>query len=167
MPDAETPTVAPLIELHDIVKRFTQGEITVEVLHGISLSIWAGEFVAIMGASGSGKTTLMNIIGCMDRPSAGRYLLAGRDVAELDADALAQLRRSTFGFIFQRYNLLSNATALENVEVPAIYAGLPAAARRERAKALLTRLGLGERLDYPPRACRAGSSSASRLRGRS
>lgn len=96
MPDAETPTVAPLIELHDIVKRFTQGEITVEVLHGISLSIWAGEFVAIMGASGSGKTTLMNIIGCMDRPSAGRYLLAGRDVAELDADALAQLRRSTF-----------------------------------------------------------------------
>ncbi|MDD3433975.1 MAG: MacB family efflux pump subunit [Tepidiphilus sp.] len=150
MPDAETPTVAPLIELHDIVKRFTQGELTVEVLHGISLSIWAGEFVAIMGASGSGKTTLMNIIGCMDRPSAGRYLLAGRDVAELDADALAQLRRSTFGFIFQRYNLLSNATALENVEVPAIYAGLPAAARRERAKALLTRLGLGERLDYPP-----------------
>jgi macrolide transport system ATP-binding/permease protein len=148
---AADPAVgAPLIELRDVVKRFRQGEITVEVLRSISLSIWAGEFVAIMGASGSGKTTLMNLIGCMDRPSSGRYLLEDRDVAELDNDALAELRRNTFGFIFQRYNLLGTSSALENVTVPAIYAGISAKPRRERAAALLTRLGLGERLDHTP-----------------
>ena len=146
----ENAGAAPLIELHDVVKRFDQGGLVVEVLRGVSLAIQEGEFVAIMGASGSGKTTLMNIIGCMDRPSGGRYRLMGRDVAELDGDALAGLRRNTFGFIFQRYNLLGNASALENVQVPAIYAGLPAVPRRERARSLLTRLGLGERLDNPP-----------------
>jgi len=141
---------APLIELRDVFKRYAQGDLVVEVLHGVSLSIQEGEFVAIMGASGSGKTTLMNIIGCMDRPSAGNYRLMGRDIAELDGDALAELRLNTFGFIFQRYNLLGNASALENVQVPAIYAGMPAGPRREHARALLTRLGLGERLDYSP-----------------
>jgi len=142
--------VTPLIELDSITKRYAQGDLTVEVLRGVSLVIHEGEFVAIMGASGSGKTTLMNIIGCMDRPSGGRYRLMGRDVAELDGDALAELRRNSFGFIFQRYNLLGDASAQENVEVPAIYAGLPAGPRRERARALLNRLGLGERLDYSP-----------------
>jgi len=142
--------VTPLIELDSITKRYAQGDLTVEVLRGVSLVIHEGEFVAIMGASGSGKTTLMNIIGCMDRPSGGRYRLMGRDVAEIDSDALAELRRNSFGFIFQRYNLLGDASAQENVEVPAIYAGLPAGPRRERARALLNRLGLGERLDYSP-----------------
>ena len=146
----EDVSAAPLIELRDIVKRYARGDLVVEVLRGVSLMIQEGEFVAIMGASGSGKTTLMNIIGCMDRPSGGRYQLMGRDVAELDGDALAALRRNTFGFIFQRYNLLGNASALENVEVPALYAGLPAGPRRERAGALLARLGLGERLDNLP-----------------
>jgi len=150
MAASERGIPAPLIELRDVVKRYAQGDLVVEVLHGISLEIGEGEFVAIMGASGSGKSTLMNIIGCMDRPSEGRYLLMGRDVAELDRDALAGLRRNTFGFIFQRYNLLGHASALENVEVPALYAGLPAGPRRERARALLTRLGLGERLDNSP-----------------
>ena len=149
-PDGEGVTVTPLIELDSITKRYAQGDLTVEVLRGVSLVIHEGEFVAIMGASGSGKTTLMNIIGCMDRPSGGRYRLMGRDVAELDGDALAELRRNSFGFIFQRYNLLGDASAQENVEVPAIYAGLPAGPRRERARALLNRLGLGERLDYSP-----------------
>ena len=142
--------MTPLIELDSITKRYAQGDLTVEVLRGVSLVIHEGEFVAIMGASGSGKTTLMNIIGCMDRPSGGRYRLMGRDVAEIDSDALAELRRNSFGFIFQRYNLLGDASAQENVEVPAIYAGLPAGPRRERARALLNRLGLGERLDYSP-----------------
>ena len=149
-PGSEGMTVTPLIELDSITKRYAQGDLTVEVLRGVSLVIHEGEFVAIMGASGSGKTTLMNIIGCMDRPSGGRYRLMGRDVAELDGDALAELRRNSFGFIFQRYNLLGDASAQENVEVPAIYAGLPAGPRRERARALLNRLGLGERLGYVP-----------------
>lgn len=140
----------PLIQLDHVTKRYTQGGLEVEVLHDISLSIHEGEFVAIMGASGSGKTTLMNIIGCMDRPTVGHYNLRGRDVALLGADELAALRRTTFGFIFQRYNLLANASARENVEMPAIYAGLPASRRHERAAALLSRLGLGERLSYVP-----------------
>lgn len=142
--------MTPLIELDSITKRYAQGDLSVEVLRGISLTIHEGEFVAFMGASGSGKTTLMNIVGCMDRPSGGRYLLMGRDVAELDRDALAELRRTTFGFIFQRYNLLGNASAQENVEVPAIYAGLSSGPRHERARSLLIRLGLGERLGYSP-----------------
>ena len=140
----------PLIDFDNVTKRYTQGGLEVEVLHGISLAIHDGEFIAIMGASGSGKTTLMNLIGCMDRPTTGRYRLKGHDISTLDGDMLAMLRRDTFGFIFQRYNLLSNASALENVEMPAIYAGLPTNKRRERAKALLSRLGLGERLGYVP-----------------
>lgn len=139
-----------MIELTNVVKHFAQGNLVVEVLHGISLSICEGEFIAIVGASGSGKSTLMNIIGCMDRPSGGRYRLMGRDVAELDGDALAELRCNTFGFIFQRYNLLGHASTLENVQMPALYAGMPADFRRERAHALLTRLGLGDGLDKSP-----------------
>ncbi|RTF37375.1 ATP-binding cassette domain-containing protein [Serratia marcescens] len=106
--------------------------------------------VAIMGASGSGKSTLMNILGCLDKPSAGVYRVAGQDVATLSDDALAQLRREHFGFIFQRYHLLPHLSAAHNVEVPAVYAGLGKAARRERAEALLRRLGLGERVNYRP-----------------
>ncbi len=142
--------MAALIELDNIAKCFVQGELAVDVLRDVSLVIHEGEFVAIMGASGSGKTTLMNIIGCMDRPGGGAYRLMGRDVAALDSDALAELRRNVFGFVFQRYNLLAHASAQENVEVPAVYAGLTAESRRTRARTLLVRLGLGDRLDYPP-----------------
>ncbi|HWS14458.1 MAG TPA: MacB family efflux pump subunit [Rhodocyclaceae bacterium] len=140
----------PLIELRDLTKTYDSGGLAVTVLHGVSLRIHAGEFVAIMGASGSGKSTLMNILGCLDRPSSGTYLLAGRDVSRLGPDELAALRSGTFGFIFQRYNLIANETATENVEIPAIYAGVAASPRIERARELLTRLGLGDRLDYRP-----------------
>ena len=131
-------------------KKFKNGELEVPVLNGIDLEIRAGEFVAIMGASGSGKSTLMNILGCLDRPSAGRYLFNGQDVSALGRDELARLRREAFGFVFQSYNLIPGATALRNVEVPAIYAGMPAAERRARAERLLRTLGLGERLEHRP-----------------
>ena len=147
---AET-AAAPLIRLENIRKTYvTGGTVAVEVLRGISLEIEAGEFVAIMGASGSGKSTLMNIIGCLDRATGGKYYFAGEDVSAFDRDALAWLRRKAFGFIFQSYNLITNATALENVEVPAIYAGEDALTRKDRAAQLLTRLGLAERLTYRP-----------------
>lgn len=117
----------PLIELRDIRKRYGgNGTPEVEVLKGVSLSIHAGEFVAIVGASGSGKSTLMNILGCLDRPSSGSYHFAGHDVAELDSDEQAWLRREAFGFVFQGYHLIPSASAQENVEMPAIYAGTPA-----------------------------------------
>ncbi len=141
---------APLIELDRLTKIFDSGGMPVQVLFGVSLTIEEGEFVAIMGQSGSGKSTLMNIIGCLDRPSGGRYRFAERDVAELDSDELAALRRNTFGFIFQRYNLIANETATENVEIPSIYAGMSRRDRIRRARELLTRLGLADRLDYRP-----------------
>ena len=140
----------PLIVLEDVTKTFRRGALAVEVLHGVSLVVRRGEYVAIMGASGSGKTTLMNLIGCLDRPSGGRYRFAGQDVAGLDRDARALLRRDAFGFIFQQYNLLATASAEENVEVPAIYAGLRKADRLARAQAILAQLGLGERFDHRP-----------------
>jgi macrolide transport system ATP-binding/permease protein len=144
-------TTAPLIELRDIRKTFFTGaDVIVEALRGVSLSIYPGEFVAIMGASGSGKSTLMNILGCLDRATSGTYNFAGYDVSELDSDSLAWLRREAFGFVFQSYNLLPSATAEENVEIPAIYAGLGPADRRARAEALLNALGLGDRLTHRP-----------------
>jgi macrolide transport system ATP-binding/permease protein len=140
----------PIITLRDITKTYTRGELSVEVLHGISLDIYPGEFVAIMGQSGSGKSTLMNLIGCLDRPTTGSYTFAGQEVAELDADERALLRREAFGFIFQQYNLLPTSTAVQNVEVPAVYAGLTHEERVVRAEELLTTLGLGDRLDHKP-----------------
>lgn len=116
--------MTPLLELKDIRRSYPAGDEQVEVLKGITLDIYAGEMVAIVGASGSGKSTLMNILGCLDKATSGTYRVAGQDVATLDADALAQLRREHFGFIFQRYHLLSHLTAEQNVEVPAVYAGL-------------------------------------------
>ncbi|MDF2600967.1 MAG: macrolide transporter permease/ATP-binding protein MacB [Methylobacterium brachiatum] len=141
----------PLIELRALRKVFlTSGAVAVEALRGITLTIRAGEFVAIMGQSGSGKSTLMNILGLLDRPSGGLYRIAGRDTAGLDRDAVAALRRQTFGFVFQRYNLIETLDVIENVEVPAVYAGMPPVARRARAAALLSRLGLGDRLHHRP-----------------
>lgn len=140
----------PLLRLEGVCRYYGAGETQVRALDDVSLSIGAGEFVAIIGQSGSGKSTLMNILGCLDRPSSGHYLVRGRDVAGLNPDELAVLRRQTFGFIFQRYNLLANVSASENVEIPAVYAGLSAAQRREKAGALLSRLGLGERLGHRP-----------------
>ncbi len=154
-PEAASPLAAvragePLIVLEGVSKTYRRGALAVEVLHGVDLIIRRGEFVAIMGASGSGKTTLMNLIGCLDRPSSGRYRFAGRDVGALDRDERSLLRRDAFGFIFQQYNLLAGASAEENVEVPAIYAGMRKADRVDRARALLARLGLGERFDHRP-----------------
>lgn len=151
-PPAQTGEIAiPLIELRDIHRIFrTDGGVEVHALRGVDLKIYAGEFLAIIGQSGSGKTTLMNLLGCLDRPSKGSYLFAGRDIESFDADGLAWLRREAFGFVFQSYNLLPTATAEENVEVPAIYAGLNHQARRIRGEALLSSLGLGERLDHRP-----------------
>jgi macrolide transport system ATP-binding/permease protein len=139
-----------MIRLEKVTKTFRNGELEVEVLHGLDLEIRAGEFVAIMGASGSGKSTLMNILGCLDRPSTGRYLFNGQDVSQLGRDELARLRREAFGFVFQSYNLIATASAARNVEVPAVYAGVPAAERRARAEQLLGMLGLGERLGHRP-----------------
>lgn len=141
---------APLIRLRNVTRVFSNGEIQTQVLNGVDLDIGAGEFVAIMGASGSGKSTLMNILGCLDRPSSGTYLFAGRDVAGLSPDELAGMRRETFGFIFQSYNLLLGVSACENVEMPATYSGMPAAQRHERALQLLARLGLRERAGHRP-----------------
>lgn len=141
---------SPLIEIANVTKHYTQGSAIVRALDGVSISIEAGEFVAIMGQSGSGKSTLMNIIGCLDRPSGGVYRVAGIDVATLSADELAALRCRTFGFVFQRFNLLPEITASENVEIPAAYAGRAKQDRASRAKALLSRLGLGDRTSHRP-----------------
>ena len=151
--------VAPvLIELREVRKRFGghDGVPEVEILHGIDLRIRAGEYVAIVGASGSGKTTLMNILGCLDRPSSGEYLFQGEAVSGLDDDALATLRREVFGFVFQSYHLIGTSSALDNVAMPARYAGVSERARHERAAALLSRLGLAERLQYLPHQLSGG-----------
>jgi macrolide transport system ATP-binding/permease protein len=141
---------APILELNDIHKHYTNGDTTVRALDGVALIIHRGEFVAIMGQSGSGKSTLMNIIGCLDRPTSGSYRVLGKEAAHLSADELAALRRETFGFVFQRYNLLATATAGENVEIPSVYAGLSKPKRVQRASGLLQRLGLGDRTDHRP-----------------
>src|SRR5690554_235718 len=141
----------PVIELRNIERTFvTGGGVEVRALRGVDLKIHIGEFVAIVGQSGSGKSTMMNILGCLDKPTSGTYLFGGRDIRDFDADDLAWLRREAFGFVFQSYNLLPHADALENVEIPAIYAGYSAAERQVRAQALLTSLGLGDRMDHRP-----------------
>ncbi|MDA9509155.1 macrolide transporter [Bradyrhizobium sp. CCBAU 11386] len=140
----------PLIVLDAVSRAYVSGESTVVALDSVDIRIAAGEMVAIVGASGSGKSTLMNILGCLDRPTSGHYRIAGRDVGSLDMDELAALRREHFGFIFQRYHLLAELTAVGNVEMPAIYAGRSASDRRDRASDLLGRLGMVNRLQHTP-----------------
>jgi macrolide transport system ATP-binding/permease protein len=146
----------PLIELKNVARHYTLGEIDVPALDGVSLAIEAGEFVAIMGQSGSGKSTLMNVLGCLDNPTRGQFLIAGTDASTLGPDQLAALRRERFGFIFQRYHLLPHLDARGNAALPAVYAGVGKGARGERARALLQRLGLGERLHHRPNELSGG-----------
>ncbi len=140
----------PLLEVKNLTREFPAGESTVQILKGITLEIYPGELVAIVGQSGSGKSTLMNILGCLDKPTNGSYKVKGRETRELEPDELAQLRREYFGFIFQRYHLLGDLNATGNVEVPAIYAGADATERNARAKQLLTDLGLGDKTQNRP-----------------
>jgi putative ABC transport system ATP-binding protein len=139
-----------LIQARDLVKTYTMGEQTVHALRGVSLDVERGEFVAIMGASGSGKSTLMNIIGCLDLPTSGRYWLAGEEVENLPADQLASIRNRLIGFVFQQFNLLPRTSALENVSLPMVYSGVKVAQQRERALTALARVGLAERGDHTP-----------------
>ncbi len=141
---------APLIELRGITRTYGEGEAMVRALDGVDLIIREGEFVAIMGPSGSGKSTAMNIIGCLDRPSGGHYLFNGVEVATLDQDQRALLRRNYLGFVFQGFNLLARTTALENVELPLIYKGQPRAEREVRAREALNRVGLEGREHHHP-----------------
>jgi putative ABC transport system ATP-binding protein len=139
-----------LIEARSLTKTYTMGDTTVHALRGVSLDIAEGDFVAIMGASGSGKSTLMNILGCLDQPSAGHYHLAGEAVEAMTPEQLASIRNRRIGFVFQQFNLLPRTSALENVELPMVYAGVKSAERKERAMAALQTVGLGERWQHTP-----------------
>jgi putative ABC transport system ATP-binding protein len=140
----------PLIDIDDVSKVYTLGDNELRALDHITLSVNPGEFVAIMGSSGSGKSTLMNIIGCLDRPTSGRYRLSGRDVSKLGRAELAEVRNQMIGFVFQSFNLLPRTAAMDNVELPLIYAGVGRSERQERARVALTRVGLGDRLQHRP-----------------
>jgi len=140
----------PTIRLDNIHKTYDLGEFQVRALRGVSLDIYPGEFVAVMGASGSGKSTLMNILGCLDKPTEGHYFLDGKDVSVLTKSELAGIRSRKIGFVFQQFNLLSRTSALENVELPTIYSGVPVAERARRAQAALNRVGLADRAGHHP-----------------
>jgi len=153
MVDADrTPRGSPLIELRDVRKTYLLGEVSLPVLKGVSLTIRTGEMVSLMGASGSGKTTLMNLLGCLDRPTAGEYRLDGELISSLSPDRLARLRGRKIGFVFQNFNLLARTSAIDNVLMPTTYSTNRRAAAdlRQRAKSLLTRVGLGDRMDHEP-----------------
>jgi len=145
-----------LIELKDIHKSYPLDGFDLEILKGITLKIEKGEFVAIMGPSGSGKSTLMNILGCLDTPSSGSYMLDGQAVQNLSADELAEIRNQKIGFVFQGFNLLSRTTAVENVELPMVYSNTPSKLRQERAQKALTAVGLSERMHHMPNQLSGG-----------
>ncbi len=142
--------MAALIELQAVTRVYQMGDVEVRALNGVSLQVEAGDFVAIMGASGSGKSTMMNLIGCLDRPTSGTYLLDGQDVSALSRAELAQVRNRTLGFVFQSFNLLARTSAHDNVELPLLYAGVGAKERRARSQAALESVGLGDRADHLP-----------------
>ncbi|MBE6452569.1 MAG: ABC transporter ATP-binding protein [Alphaproteobacteria bacterium] len=145
-----------LIKLTNITKSYPLGDTQLQILKGISLQIEPGEFVAIMGPSGSGKSTLMNILGCLDKPTSGQYILDGKHVELLSADELAEIRNQKIGFVFQGFNLLSRTTALENVELPMVYANVAMAERRKRAKEALIKVGLVDRTEHQPNQLSGG-----------
>ncbi|BCI76069.1 ABC transporter ATP-binding protein [Vibrio cholerae] len=147
---------APLVELQQICKHYTSGQNVVKALDGVDLTIRHGEFLAILGPSGSGKSTLMNVLGCLDKPTAGRYQLDGHPVDSLSTQQLAAIRNQKIGFVFQSFNLLEYARALDNVALPLVYAGVKAKDRRRRATELLTRVGLADRLDHKPNQLSGG-----------
>jgi putative ABC transport system ATP-binding protein len=153
---AELPEARPVIELEHIHKTYTMGDVEVHALRGVSLTIREGEFVAIMGASGSGKSTTMNIIGCLDRPTKGSYVLDGEDVSEMSKDERADIRCQKIGFVFQGFNLLSRTSALENVELPMLYLGVDAAQRHQRAMEALAAVGLAGREQNHPNQLSGG-----------
>jgi putative ABC transport system ATP-binding protein len=140
----------PVIDVRDVRKTYRVGDIAVHALRGVSLSVERGEYVAVMGHSGSGKSTLMNILGCLDAPTSGIYRLNGLDVRDVDEDDLSDVRNRFIGFVFQSYNLIPRTRAVSNVELPMSYAGVPHAARRQRAIAALAAVGLGDRVDHVP-----------------
>jgi len=148
--------VAPIIALEEVTKIYRMGEVQVAALRGVSLAIGEGEFVAIMGSSGSGKSTLMNIIGCLDRPSSGRYLLGGHEISRLSRNELADIRNHVLGFVFQNFNLLHRTSALENVEMPLLYAGVSSRERRARALEALAKVGLAARSGHHPNQLSGG-----------
>lgn len=146
----------PVISVRDVTKTYQMGDVEVRALRGVDLDIWPGEMLAIMGPSGSGKSTLMNIIGCLDVPTEGAYALDGVDVSHLNDDQLAEIRCRKLGFVFQSFNLLPRTSALANVELPLIYAGLSGRKRRDRATDVLQMVGLGDRLDHKPNELSGG-----------
>lgn len=153
---ADQPATVPIVEMRHLTKTYGQGDVEVHALADLNLTLAGQDYCAIMGPSGSGKSTLMNMIGCLDRPTTGQYLLDGIDVSELAADELAEIRNRKIGFVFQQFHLLPHANAVENVMLPMIYAGIPLQERRDRAVAALTRVGLGDRLKNRPNQLSGG-----------
>ena len=145
-----------ILQLENVFKDYSQGREPVHVLHDVSMTVEQGEYIAIMGPSGSGKTTLMNVLGCLDVPTSGKYYLEGQDISALSDDALADIRNNSIGFVFQNFHLLPKMSALDNVALPLLYRGIPLKDRRTRAEAALKLMGLGDRMDFYPNQLSGG-----------